>query len=272
MLTTSGVGVTGINCACTLGNARLALLKAIACLGILLGGISTPPRLYARDEGTPGKQREMHFAGGNGSDSSKLPLNYLLYLPEGYATGGKEWPLVLFLHGAGETGSDLKRVKVHGPPHLAEQAKFPFILVSPQSPQRGWNINALNALLDHVIAGHRVDKNRVYVTGLSMGGFGTWALASANPERFAAIIPICGGGNPANAPKLKDLSIWVFHGAKDDTVPPSRSEDMVKALKNAGAERLKFTLYPNAKHDSWTVTYNNAEVWDSATQAEAKQS
>jgi predicted peptidase len=238
---------------------RLTLVKALAWLLVLSGAISTPLRSYARDEGTPGKQREMHFSG---SDAAKLPLDYLLYLPEGYATGGKEWPLVLFLHGAGETGSDLKRVKVHGPPHLAEQKKFPFILVSPQCPQRGWNISALNALLDHVIAGHRVDKNRVYVTGLSMGGFGTWALASTYPERFAAIIPICGGGNPANASKLKELPIWVFHGAKDETVPPSRSEDMVKALKSAGAERVKFTLYPNAKHDSWTVTYNNAEVWD----------
>ena len=121
---------------------------------------------------------------------------------------------------------------------------------------------ALNALLDDVVGKYRVDKDRIYVTGLSMGGFGTWSLAAAHPERFAAIAPICGGGNPTDAKKLKDLPIWVFHGAKDQTVPASRSDAMVKALKEAGSERVKFTLYPDAGYDSRTETYKNPEFWD----------
>ena len=101
----------------------------------------------------------------------------------------------------------------------------------------------------------------MYLTGLSMGGFGTWTLAAAYPRRFAAIAPICGGGSPKDAPKLKSLPIWVFHGAQDKTVPLARSEDMVKALKGAGAGEVKFTVYPDAGHDSWTATYDNPELY-----------
>jgi len=107
-----------------------------------------------------------------------------------------------------------------------------------------------------------VDKDHIYVTGLSMGGFGTWALAAAYPDRFAAIVPICGGGSPASAAKLKDLPIWVFHGAKDRAVPPSRSEAMIKALKKAGSKKVKYTLYPDADHDSWTEAYNDPKLWE----------
>jgi predicted peptidase len=192
-----------------------------------------------------------------------VKLDYSLYLPQGYEKEGKAWPLVLFLHGAGESGQDLNKVKVHGPPKLVEAGKeFPFIVVSPQAPRMGWDVNTLNALLDDILSNYRVDRDRIYVTGLSMGGFGTWALAAAYPERFAALVPICGGGNTADAKKLVNIPIWVFHGAKDNVVPPSRSESMVNALKEAGAKNLKFTLYPNANHDSWTETYNNPEMWN----------
>jgi predicted peptidase len=206
-----------------------------------------------------GKQQAKHF---EKEVSVKVKLNYLLYLPEGYGKEEKAWPLVLFLHGAGESGDNLEKVKIHGPPKMIEAGKgFPCIVVSPQSPGRGWNPETLNALLDDVEAKYKVDKDRVYLTGLSMGGFGTWALAAAHPERFAAIMPICGGGNPADAGKLKDLPIWVFHGAKDRAVPLERSEAMVKALKEAGAKSVQLTVYPDAGHDSWTATYDNPEVW-----------
>jgi predicted peptidase len=188
-------------------------------------------------------------------------LDYLLSLPAEYSQSRKSWPLVLFLHGAGESGKDLNKVKTHGPPKLVEtKGPFPFILVSPQCPGRGWNPEVLNALLDTVIRQYRVDKNRVYLTGLSMGGYGTWALGAAHPEKFAAIAPICGGGDPADAGKLAKLPIWVFHGAKDPTVPLKRSEEMVEALKAAGAHP-KFTVYPEAEHDSWTATYDNPEFY-----------
>jgi len=214
----------------------------------------------ADDKGATPKQQPKHF---EKEITVQVKLDYLLYLPPGYDKEPKSWPLVLFLHGAGESGQDLNKVKVHGPPKLVEHGKeFPFIVVSPQAPRMGWDVQTLNALLDDVVASHKVDKDRIYVTGLSMGGFGTWALAAAYPDRFAALVPICGGGNTADAMKLKNIPTWVFHGAKDNVVPPARSQAMVKALEAAGAEHVKFTLYPNANHDSWTETYNNAEMWD----------
>jgi predicted peptidase len=191
----------------------------------------------------------------------KVKLNYLLFLPEGYGKRDQAWPLILFLHGAGESGSDLAKVKVHGIPKIVETKKdFPFIAVSPQCPGRGWNVDALYGLLEDVIAKYQVDPDRVYLTGLSMGGYGTWALAAAHPERFAAIAPICGGGSPADAKKLKNLPIWVFHGGKDTTVPVRRSEEMVQALKELGSS-VKFTIYPEAGHDSWTQAYDNPELY-----------
>lgn len=195
-----------------------------------------------------------------------VKLNYLLSLPEGYESSDKPWPLILFLHGAGESGQDLSKVKTHGPPKLIARGKdFPFIVVSPQSQGMGWNVEGLNGLLDEVMSKYRVDKDRVYLTGMSMGGGGTWSLAAAHPERFAAIAPICGAmrspdGGKSMAAKIKDLPIWVFHGAKDTTVPIARSEEMVKSLKDLGAD-VKFTVYPDAGHDSWTETYNNPELY-----------
>jgi len=191
----------------------------------------------------------------------KVKLHYLLSLPKGYEDSKKDWPLILFLHGAGESGDDLARVKKHGLAKVVGSKDLPFIVVSPQSPGRGWNPDALNALLDDLSARYRVDKDRVYLTGMSMGGFGTWALAAAYPGRFAAIAPICGGGDPKQAKRLKDLPTWVFHGAKDPTVPLARSEEMVKALKDAGGTP-KFTVYPEARHDSWTETYDNPALYE----------
>ena len=118
------------------------------------------------------------------------------------------------------------------------------------------------ALVDDVLARHKAaDPDRVYLTGLSMGGFGTWETATEYPERFAAIAPICGGGRPYTAARLKKLPTWVFHGEKDPVVPIKRSEEMVDALKKAGGD-VKFTRYPEAGHDSWTETYNNPELYE----------
>jgi predicted peptidase len=112
-----------------------------------------------------------------------------------------------------------------------------------------------------VIAQYAVDEERVYVTGLSMGGFGTWSLAQAHPERFAAIAPICGGGNPELAGNLRHVPVWAFHGAKDNVVPLSASQEMVDALKAIGAD-VKFTIYPEAYHDAWTETYENPQLYE----------
>jgi predicted peptidase len=234
--------------------------RVLRWLAALAVAAAVPAWAAADDKKPAGKQQEERF---EKEVTVKVKLDYLLYLPDGYGKGDKAWPLLLFLHGAGESGNDLKKVKAHGPPKLIEAGKdFPFIVVSPQSSRFGWDVDTLNALLDEVTAKYKVDKDRVYLSGLSMGGFGTWALAAAHPERFAAIVPICGGGNPTDAKKLKDLPAWVFHGAKDRLVPPASSEAMVKALKDAGAENVKFTLYPDADHDSWTETYDNPEVYE----------
>jgi predicted peptidase len=199
-------------------------------------------------------------------------LKYLLFLPKGYdGSGEKRWPLMLFLHGAGERGNDIWKVTTHGPPkNVAQNPDFPFILVSPQCLEGEiWSKDSLLGLLDDVTANLKVDTNRVYLTGLSMGGYGTWDLGLNHPERFAAIVPICGGGELitvliAHGPKaqaMKSLGVWAFHGAKDPIVPPDESQRMVNVLKKIGTQDVKLTIYPEAGHDAWTETYNNPELY-----------
>lgn len=191
-----------------------------------------------------------------------VTMRYLLFLPDNYDQR-EQWPLLLFLHGAGERGDDLELVKKHGPPKLVETQKdFPFVVISPQCERnRRWNATRLTVLVDDVVQKYNVDEDRIYVTGLSMGGFGTWALAAEQPERFAAIVPICGGGEPLWARLLKEVPVWAFHGAKDTVVPLERSEEMVDAVKNRGGN-ARLTVYPEAGHDSWTETYDNPELYE----------
>ena len=213
--------------------------------------------------------------------SQTVQASYLLYLPKDYSPrGNKKWPLVLFLHGAGERGTNLTAVAVHGPPKLAKQKKnFPFIIVSPQCPNGEiWSNDVLLNLLDDVMARHRVDPSRIYLTGLSMGGYGTWSLVSEHPEKFAAAAPICGGGEPirfllaegARKEALKSLPVWVFHGAKDPVVKLEESERMVNALKKLGNTDVQLTVYPEAGHDSWTEAYNNEKLYEWFLQHERK--
>lgn len=199
--------------------------------------------------------------------SQNVSLGYLLYLPDDYETSAQEWPLVLFLHGAGERGDNLDLLKLHGPPKLAAAGKsFPFILAAPQCPRNDWwtaKTEALAALVDHLAQTYRVDSSRLYVTGLSMGGYGTWSLITQYPETFAAAIPICGGGDDVLARfRLQMMPVWAFHGAKDNIVPLRKSEEMVNALRQVGNTNAALTVYPEAGHDSWTDTYNNPDVYD----------
>lgn len=208
------------------------------------------------------------------SDSQKkcsfnitFQMEYLLFLPESYAQStNEEFPLILFLHGAGERGSDLDSVKRHGIPKIVEtNPDFPFIAVSPQCPEDSWwtsELHTINGLIEEVVEKYKVDTSRIYLTGLSMGGFGTWSLASMHPERFAAIAPVCGGGEVRQILRsLTEMPIWTFHGQKDDVIPFSRSEEIVTALKKHGSS-IKFTIYPEAGHDSWTETYDNPELYE----------
>jgi predicted peptidase len=216
----------------------------------------------------------------NGTLNRALSCKYLLALPTQYeAKSGKRWPVLLFLHGSGERGDDVRSVENHGPPKLlrdgtpteaAQQLAADFIVVSPQCPKgKWWDHDTLMALLDSIIESHQVDPTRVYLTGLSMGGYGTWDLGLSHPERFAAIAPVCGGGsfatlflaNTHNRAALRSLGVWAFHGAKDPTVPVIESERLIKGLKDAKVADVRLTIYPEAKHNSWTETYSNPELY-----------
>jgi len=193
-------------------------------------------------------------------------LEYLLYLPEGYEESNKEWPLMLFLHGAGERGDDINLVKLHGVPKVIESGKeLPFIVIAPQCSEGlywDFTILQLEQLIEGVMSELRVNKKRVYLTGLSMGGFGSYALASYRPDLFAAMIGICGGVAYAKRAQLiKDIPLWVFHGAQDNVISVEKSIEVVEEIKKAGGEP-KLTIYPDKRHDSWTVTYENPEVYE----------
>tara|TARA_B100000959_G_scaffold45648_1_gene46341 strand:- start:3208 stop:3924 length:717 start_codon:yes stop_codon:yes gene_type:complete len=200
-------------------------------------------------------------------EKNNISLDYLFYLPEDYKNDkDKKWPTILFLHGMGERGDDLELVKIHGVPKIVDSKKdFQFIAISPQCPiDFVWRdeemLIALESLLLKIIKNFRVDKSRLYVTGLSMGGRGTWAIAAYRPDLFAAAAPICGGGDPATTSRLTKLPFWVFQGALDEVHFPKESEIMIKSLKNKGGE-VRYTLYPELHHDSWTITYDNSELY-----------
>jgi predicted esterase len=191
------------------------------------------------------------------------PYAHQVYLPDGYdADTTKKWPLILFLHGSGERGSKLEVVSHTGLPQLIAQGqKYPAIIISPQCPaNEWWNPAELSSLIDDVCAKYRVDTDRICVTGLSMGGFGAWSLALSEPERFAAIAPICGGGDTADAARLAKLPVWAFHGAKDDVVSPDMSREMVKAITAAGG-KPHLTIFPNDGHFCWMDAYKMPELY-----------
>jgi predicted peptidase len=207
------------------------------------------------------------------TDPREVTIPYLLFAPKEYNSDGKPWPLMLFLHGLGECGNDeLEKVKIHGPPGFVDaRPDFPFVLVSPQLPPppgamkdvpTAWQPAPLIGLVDHVVKHLNIDRTRVYVTGLSMGGYGTWRLVAAYPERFAAAMPICGGGEPKSmAAKLCRVPIWAFHGALDPTVPLSETREMVNAVRRAGGN-VRFTVYRHVPHNSWKPTYDNPQVYE----------
>lgn len=208
---------------------------------------------------SPGKQRECMF-------EQTVRLRHLLFLPRDYGAGSEEkWPLILFLHGMAERGDDLELVKIHGISKIVEQQPdFPFIAISPQCPdETTWRDHrlALKGLLDEIVTNYAVDVARIYLTGLSMGGYGTWSLAMRYPELFAAIAPICGGGFPEYISRLKDVPVWAFHGAADGVVKLKAGQRMVDALRACGGN-VRFTVYPGVEHDSWTQTYDNPELYE----------
>ena len=197
-----------------------------------------------------------------GEVTMKVTMDYLLYLPPEYEQQDA-WPLMLFLHGADERGDDLERITVHGPPKLINQGKhFPMVIASPQCAEYClWNPQVLMKLIEGIVQTHKIDTTRIYLTGLSMGGHGAWTLAMEYPDVFAALVPICGWGDPDSVKKIKHVPTWTFHGVKDTIVPITGTQKLVDALRATDSD-VKFTVYPDAYHDSWTETYENPELYE----------
>lgn len=207
-------------------------------------------------------------------------LRYRQHLPKNVAAG-KKLPLVLFLHGAGERGTNNVSQLKHGVSALLQhgaKANDPAVLLAPQCPsgmqwvnvpwsapshtmpeQPSDSMRLALALLREKLATLPIDPDRVYVTGVSMGGYGTWDAIQREPALFAAALPICGGGDTARAPSIKNIPVWTFHGDKDTAVPVNRSRDMAKALEACGG-KIQYREYPGAGHDVWTRTYNDSDV------------
>lgn len=198
---------------------------------------------------------------------------YGMFVPKKYNDSGRKWPLIFFLHGAGERGDNVDLVLKHGPLKEALlREDFPFLVAAPQCPEPAkgapplsitWpqNEEDLLRILKEVETKYRVDTSRVYLTGLSLGGFGSFYMAEKYPDMWAAVAPICGGGEAAKVKAYLNTPFWVFHGKKDTVVPFNRSVEMVDAMKAAGHKDVKITLYPEATHDSWTATYQNDELY-----------
>ena len=209
-------------------------------------------------------------------------LPYRVYSPKGVDNASR-MPLVVFMHGAGERGHDNERQLLHGARDLLRysiERQEPMIIVAPQVPlDERWvdvvwdervhrmpehpseSMGLLMGLLTELMSDSRVDPNRVYLTGLSMGGFGTWDLIARWPDTFAAALPVCGGGDTDSAVRIKNIPVWAFHGSDDAVVIPERSRDMIQALQQVGSNP-RYTEYPGVGHDSWTETYQNFEVLD----------
>ncbi len=217
---------------------------------------------------------------------SKGDLHFQILYPKGFSEE-KSYPLILFLHGAGERGSDNKSQLVHGASLFKDSImKFPAIVVFPQCPENDYwaavqirrdengkrifnfdpdepptrAMEGVISLLDYMVAQPHIDESRIYVGGLSMGGMGTFDIVYRRPDMFAAAFPICGGGSPDHVERYaRNTDFWVFHGARDDVVDPQLSQDMVQALQQAGGE-VQFTLYPNANHNSWDSAFAEPQL------------
>jgi predicted peptidase len=193
-------------------------------------------------------------------------INYYLYYPPGYAQQAeKEFPLLLFLHGGGDAGGTLEMLRESGPPRLlAEGNDFPFLILAPQNPykKQWWNVRAVMELLGQVNSENRVDRKRLYLTGLSRGGSACWELATQYPDTFAAMAVVCGMAPVPYAHWIdREMGIRVFHGTEDEVIPFSESEEMVARLRSLGYE-VTFTAYEGVGHNAWERAYLEDGLYD----------
>ena len=189
-------------------------------------------------------------------------FNYILHLPEDFKAG---LPMIVALHGAGERGDDHKKITVHGVArYISEGLKVPAVVLAPQCPSGfTWNMLTveLKELIDSVAAEYEVDADRISLTGLSMGGFGTWEMGINYPGFFSALAPICGGGMSWRVGEIGKTPVWTFHGDSDDVVPPEGTYAMVAKLRSKGGN-VKFTVFQGVKHNSWAPAYEDTKVID----------
>jgi predicted peptidase len=248
--------------------ASAALVSAAASLMAVTTAHAAPPDpLHGYTE------QSIRFTGGPYHDEA---FKYLLLKPDPIEPG-KQYPVILFLHGAGERGNDNRLQLKHFPETMStaeRRRRYPAFIIAPQCPagkrwvevnwsakrsspqtaEPGPTLGMALAALNQVLKTEPVDRRRVYLTGLSMGGYGAWDLGTRHPELFAAVVPICGGGDEAKAAALKDMPVWAFHGSRDNVVPPARSQAMIAAIRKAGGEP-KYTELPGVGHDSWVKAY-----------------
>jgi predicted peptidase len=223
------------------------------------------------------EDRQITYTGGPYQDEV---FHYRLLKPAKLEPG-KKYPLVLFMHGAGERGDDNVLQLMYLPTWLADAAmreKYNCFVLVPQCRAKRWwtipralrkdkdadpydpataDIGVAEALLEKTLAEEPIDQQRIYLTGISMGGYGSWALAAKHPDRFAAVAPVCGGGSTSTAAQLKDIPLWVFHGGADPVVPPDQSRQMIEAIKQAGGNP-QYTEFEGVGHDSWTPAYRES--------------
>ena len=231
------------------------LLRFLSLLAVLVG----PLAAFGAEAETGLVTKEFKNADGTTS-------KYVVFVPADY-DGKAEYPVILFLHGSGETkgGAKMPADVGLGAVIQKQKATFPFLVVIPQSEKRTWQASSDDAkralkMLEATRKEYKTDAKRICLSGLSMGGYGTWSLAAAHPDMWAAIVPVCGGGNPKDAEKIKDIPCWCFHGDKDTAVNVSKSRDMIEALKMAGG-KPKYTEYPGVGHNSWDAAYGDKELW-----------
>lgn len=224
-------------------------IAALAALALTL----SPP---AMAQMTDGQSPQPAIEAGN--------YPYQLFLPRGYsADKAKQWPLLIFLHGSGERGDDVAKVKVHGPPKIADRdPDFPFVLVSPLlGTDQDWDIEKLDRLVDYASKKFRIDPSRIYLTGLSRGGHASWRWVVAEPTRFAAVAPVAGRGDPGGACRIMDLPVWAFHGDRDDVVLPEGSFAMARAIRACGGRKVRLTIYPDLGHNAWDPAYDDPALY-----------
>jgi predicted peptidase len=197
-------------------------------------------------------------AGGNTS------YRYLLYLPKDYGRQpSRKYPLLVYLHGKSCRGYNLEKLKKYGPPYLVSKGwNFPFVIVSPQCPpDKIWNTDDwFPSLYRSLSDKYRIDQKRIYLTGMSMGGSGAWALAIRHPEYFAAAIPMCGGWRTKNIKEMKNIPVWAFHGENDKIVSPTETEKMVNALREAGG-KVRYSKLKGQGHSIHKI-YEKREIYE----------